>query len=108
MLEGIPYCLALPWPGMGNNWDKDNIRKLATLKYNADKCMYLSSTYSKGAYIDRDRYMVMNAEGVVALLDPTATGSGTYHTYQFATKLGKPVINLWDAYSNYPCRAYLL
>lgn len=62
--------------------------------------MYLRDTYSKGAYIDRDRYMVMNAEGVVALLDPTATGSGTYHTYQFATKLGKPVINLWDAYSN--------
>lgn len=99
MEAGIPYCLALPWPGMGDNWFHPKVAVLNALKRNADRVHYLRDTYSKGAYIERDKYMVDNAQGVVALLDPNATTSGTYQTVQYAETLNLPVMNLWPLYT---------
>lgn len=95
----IPYCMALPCPSMGSKWFQRDRDILDQLIANADRVHYLSDHYHKGAYIMRDKYMVANAEGVVALLDPTAIGSGTYQTCQYAERLHLPVLQLWDRYT---------
>lgn len=97
MGAGIPYCMALPSPDMGKSWPARDKGILAILIENADKVKYLSDRYSIGAYTKRDRYMVSQAEGVVAILDPTMTDSGTYRACQHAKSLNLPVLNLWDA-----------
>lgn len=101
MGAGVPYCMALPCPGMGSKWYQGDRATLVVLIANADKTHYLSDHYHKGAYIMRDRYMVSNAEGVVSLLDPTAIGSGTHQTCEYAKTLNLPVLQLWDEYTAY-------
>ncbi len=99
MKAGIPYCLALPGLWMGSNWKDEQVAKLDTLKENADKVISISPEYSPKSYIIRDRYMVIHSEGVVALLNPTATSSGSYITCAYAAKLNRPILHLWDQYS---------
>ena len=98
MDAGIPYCMALPWPDMGLRWSFNQRLTFRLLKEKADRVHYLSDRYYKGVYIVRDKYMVDNAQGVVALLDPTATTSGTYQTVQYAESLHLPIMNLWPLY----------
>ena len=83
---------------MGSKWHQKDRDILSVLITNANKVHYLSDHYFKGAFILRDRYMVDNAEGLVSLLDPTAIGSGTYHTCKYADTLNLPVLQLWDDY----------
>jgi hypothetical protein len=99
MYVGIPYCMALPWPGMGGNWPVGSRSMLHRLMDKADRVHYVSEYYHRCAYILRDIYMVDNAQGVVSLLDPTATTSGTYHTVQYAETLHLPIMNLWPLYT---------
>lgn len=96
---GVPYCLAIPFPTMGSNRPLYSRMLLDHLKEKADRVHYLRNTYSKGAYIERDKYMVDNAQGVIALLDPIATTSSTYHTVQYAESLHLPVKNVWQLYT---------
>ena len=97
---GVPYTLALPFPDMGSNWcdpkDRDN---LEALKEGAQDVWYASSSYSKGAYIQRDRHMVDNSEGLVSLLKPGLEDSGTYTTCQYAIDHNKPVLQLWEPFT---------
>jgi uncharacterized phage-like protein YoqJ len=96
---GIPYCMALPCPSMGSKWYQKDRDTLAVLIANAHRVHYLTDHYFKGAFILRDRYMVDNAEGLVSLLDPTAIGSGTYQTCQYAETLQLPIIQLWHEFT---------
>lgn len=100
MGAGVPYCLALPSRTMGSNWPLYSRMLLEHLREKADRVHYLRDSYSREAYIERDRYMVDNAQGVVALLDPTlTTTSGTSYTCQYAQTLHLPVMNLWSLYT---------
>ncbi|WOL31374.1 hypothetical protein [Microcoleus phage My-WqHQDG] len=94
----VPYCMALPCPSMGSKWYETDKNTLAFLVTNAHRVHYLSDHYFKGAFILRDRYMVDNAEGLVSLLDPSAIGSGTYQTCQYAETLNLPIIQLWHEF----------
>lgn len=96
---GVPYTLALPFPDMGARWNPKDRANLEVLKGGAQEVWYASYSYSKGAYIQRDRYMVDNSQGLVSLLKPGLVDSGTYTTTEYAIGHQKPVLQLWELFT---------
>jgi len=60
----------------------------------SDDTVILSDTYSKGAYFQRNEYMVDNSSRLVCYYD--GRYGGTEYTIDYAKKQGIEVINLWE------------
>jgi len=57
----------------------------------ADRIKLISPEYHRGCYHARNRYMVDNADRVIAVYDGSSSG-GTAYTVDYARKQGKEII----------------
>lgn len=97
----IPYQVAIPFEGQEDRWPVDSKFIYSQLIKNAESTVIIcDSGYSKYAFLKRDEYMVDNCTEVLALWDGSPKG-GTWHTVNYANKLGKLVRNFWLEWSNY-------
>jgi uncharacterized phage-like protein YoqJ len=94
----IPFLAAIPFQGQQRVWPKtsqiyyDNLLALAS-----DIIIVSEGGYAGWKMLVRDKWMVNESEAVLALYNGDKSG-GTFHTVQYANKVGKQVINLWDEY----------
>ncbi len=97
----IPFVLAIPFAGQEAKWPEDSKIIYRKLLANAESSVVISdSGYAKYAFLKRDEYMVDNCTEVLSLWDGSQKG-GTWHTVNYANKLGKLVRNFWLEWSNY-------
>lgn len=96
----IPYEVAIPFPEQDSKWPTDSKIIYQKILANAASTKVICDGYSKAAFIYRDRYMVDNCTDVLALWDGSPKG-GTWHTVNYANKLGKSINNFWLEWSNY-------
>lgn len=91
---GIPWEAAVPFPGQESKWPRDSQERYRTLLSRATKVIEVSPRYSVKAMMERNKYMVRRASGVIALWDGSL--GGTCNCVQFATALDVPIVNLWQ------------
>lgn len=92
---GIPLHLYIPFEGQSKNWPYSSRKKYEEIMADAEAVKYISSTYSKEAFLKRDRAMVDDADAVLALLNPKADSGGTYYTVKYAEQKQKKIANFW-------------
>ena len=93
-LPGISLTAAIPFEGQAeryNIYDKRVYRRLLEL---ADKVIVLSDYYYPRCFLDRDKFMVVNASYLIAYYDGREKG-GTYYTVKKARARGIPIINVY-------------
>lgn len=95
---GIPVTAAVPFAGQERQWPSESQKIFNDI---LNKC-YQVVTVSEGGYSAskmqiRNTFMVDNATHGIALFD--GTPGGTANCMKYAIAKGKPVLNLWDAFS---------
>lgn len=98
--EGLPrlrLVLALPYWGQNRTWPSEDSAAYQELIRQADVVIYVSSSYKKGCYFLRDRYMVDNSSLCLCYMKPNTRQGGTAYTVRYARLQGLPVINLASA-----------
>lgn len=84
---GIELICVKPVENQGSNFpEKDKLLYESVIK-RADKVICTSSGYSKNCYAVRNRYMVDNAEKLIAFVKNYRSGTG--QTINYARKLGR-------------------
>jgi uncharacterized phage-like protein YoqJ len=94
---GISLTCALPFDGMEERWYDEAKARFTNICMKADRIEVLSKEYHGGTYQIRNEWMVDNSDLVVALWD--GSSGGTFNCVYYATKVGIPIINLWDKWS---------
>lgn len=89
---GIRVILAYPFDGYTSGWNEEQKATYARLLPLYDERICVASTASRGAYLQRDRYMVDASSMCIAYC--TRQTGGTAYTIRYATKKGVPVINV--------------
>jgi len=94
---GVELWAAIPFKGQESKWPSSAQLDYATLLKRAKRVEVVSEGgYAAAKFIARDRWMVDNADQVLALCDDTGERSGTKQTIDYAVSVGKPVTNLWN------------
>lgn len=91
----IPLHLYIPFKGQGKNWPKESQDKYESILKEATVVKYISETYSKYSFLQRDEAMVNDCDVVLALLNPAADSGGTYYTVNYAKNSSKEIVNFW-------------
>lgn len=89
---GILLEAAVPFPGQAERWPlarREHYNELLAL---CDKRTLISPEYTYDCMMKRNRYMVDNAQLLIACYD--GLPGGTHNTYQYAVKAGKQVIHV--------------
>jgi uncharacterized phage-like protein YoqJ len=95
---GIPYVLALPFPGFEDRWPKESKDFLYGLMVQASAVKYICDPgYAGWKMQKRNEWMVDHSDKVLALWNGVP-GGGTSNCISYANKVGKPITNLWDTY----------
>jgi uncharacterized phage-like protein YoqJ len=96
---GLHHTLALPFAGFWSKWPKESQDLLEHLASLADKVVYVNEEgYAPWKMQVRNEWMVDRCDTVLALWDGSAGGTG--NCIQYANKVGKPIVNLWDMYDS--------
>ena len=80
----------IPFPGQADSWEMDDQKRRYNILTATDESVITSSTYSKGCYFTRNRYMVDKADVVVCAFN--GQRGGTAYTVNYALKQNKIVI----------------
>lgn len=98
ILAGVPFTLALPFPGFEDRWPQSSKAYLYRLMDMAKKVHFVCEPgYAGWKMQKRNEWMVDNSNRVVSLWNGT-TG-GTANCIAYASKVGKPIDNLWDVWN---------
>ena len=89
---GIRVILAYPFDGYTAPWSEGQKATYARLLPLYDERICVAAAASRGAYLQRDRYMVDASSMCIAYC--TRQTGGTAYTIRYATKKGVPVINV--------------
>ena len=89
----LMICLALPFEGYRNRWNQAQKNRAARIDMQADQIFYCSHTPSKGAFLQRNRYMVDQSHYCIAYCN-RSTG-GTAYTIRYAQQKGLVIQNLF-------------
>lgn len=93
----IPLIAAVPFPGQCDRWKDDGSReRYDSLLKRAHRVVHTSGGWRWDVYRIRNRWMVDNSDGVVALWD--GSRGGTSNCVRYATAKGKLKCNLWSEY----------
>jgi uncharacterized phage-like protein YoqJ len=94
---GIPFIAAVPFAGQESAWPS------VSQGYYNDLLKLASQVHivSEGGYAPwkmqvRNEWMVDRCDTVLALWDGSSGGTG--NCIKYAEKVGKPIVNLWEAY----------
>ncbi len=95
----IPLTCAVAFEGMESKWPSDGKKRFKDILAGATKIHVVSpGSYAAWKFITRDKWMVDNAELMLALFDDSEPQSGTGQTVAYAVKQGRPVVNLWTSW----------
>lgn len=87
----ISLCCVLPYRNHGQRWPSAWRDRHNALLATANWVDCLNDTSHRGCFHQRDRYLVEDANTLIAVYDGRATG-GTAYTVQYARKLGVEVV----------------
>lgn len=91
---GIPFIAALPFAGQDSKWPAFSRHAYAELLDRAHEVVTVSpGGYSSAAMMARNRWVVDNCSGVIALWDGSSGGTGNCVAY--AESVRRPMVNLW-------------
>lgn len=86
------FC-AVPFRGQAEKWEQKQQRRYNKLLKSSDKVFILSEEYTTECYFNRNRFLVDNADVLLAVYDMDAKKrSGTGYTVNYAAKIGKPIL----------------
>ena len=77
--------MAIPFEGQADRWDAAYRARWERCLNRADMITLLSHEYTKGCFLDRNRYMVVQADLLLACYD--GKEGGTKHTVEFAERM---------------------
>lgn len=89
----IVIYLALPFEEYRNRWSETQKSRAANIDAQADQIVYCSHTPSKGAFLQRNRYMVDQSRYCIAYCNRSA--GGTAYTLRYAQQKGLVIQNLF-------------
>lgn len=89
----LVICLAFPFDGYRNRWNETQKSHAANIDAQADQIVYCSHTQSKGAFLQRNRYMVDQSRYCIAYCNRSA--GGTAYTLRYAQQKGLVIQNLF-------------
>ena len=96
---GMDYIMALPFPGFEDRWPQSSKTYLYGLMNSAKDTKYVCDAgYAGWKMQKRNEWMVDNSDLVLALWNGT-TG-GTSNCISYANKKQKPIVNLWETFSD--------
>ena len=81
--------MALPYEGQASRWTDDYQRRWHRCVQEADMVTVISDSFTKGCFFQRNRYMVLQADILVACYD--GQEGGTKMTVDYARQCGCPV-----------------
>lgn len=96
--NNIPLTLALPFEGFECKWPRESQEYLHSLMNPADVMFVCEPGYAPWKMQQRNKWMVDNADRVVALWN--GSSGGTANCVAYADKVHKPVVNLWSYYEH--------
>jgi len=91
----IPLELHIPCLNYQSKWPLDSQVRYNKILEQAQKVIYIGSTYNISLLHKRNISMVDSCDMLLALFNGVPKG-GTYSCIQYASSKGKLVINLWD------------
>ena len=94
----IKLICAIPFIEQSETFSKEWKKRYDKILSAADDIILTSDTYYKGCYEKRNQYMVDNSDYVITWFD--GKPSGTKNTIEYAKKIGRTVINLYDDNGN--------
>ena len=98
ILNNIPFTAAIPFQGQQNAWpDRSRMIYCNLLEKASKQVVVCDGGYAAWKMQRRNEWMVDNADKVIALWD--GSDGGTANCVNYASKVGKEVINYWNIYS---------
>lgn len=95
----IPFYMYLPFEGFDSKWPEDSRYRLRALCNRAAVSMYVEEPgYAAWKMQSRNARMVDRCDLVLAMWD--GSSGGTANCIKYAQSRGRPIINLWDRYSD--------
>lgn len=98
---GIPLIAAVPFKGQERMWPQESKDNFEALLYCAEEVVYVSEGgYAPWKMQVRNKWMVDNCDVVLAIWN--GTDGGTANCVKYAESVGKPIVNLWEAFDAQP------
>jgi uncharacterized phage-like protein YoqJ len=94
----VSFILALPCVNQDENWSDGQKDAYSYTLSVADEVVYISEEYTPTCMKERNRYLVEEADILIAYASRFASGAG--QTVRMAKSLGKQVYNLYTALSD--------
>jgi hypothetical protein len=91
---GVPLIAALAYRGQADDWPDAARQKHTDLVAAAHETYVYAEAKEHGCYTRRDRWVLERGEIVLALW--SGVDGGTARAVAHASKLGKPIVNLWQ------------
>lgn len=93
----VPYTIAVPFSGQESKWPAEAQEYYRTILAGAHTVITVSpGGYAAAKFAVRDRWLVENADVVLALCDDKPEKSGTRLTMEFAQAKGLDILNVWS------------
>lgn len=100
---GVPFTAAVPFEGQETRWPETNRSIYRQSLSKATKVVYVCDPgYAAWKMQRRNEWMVDNASLVLALWDGSPGGTG--NCAEYAHRIAKPVVNLWESWIKYKDR----
>ncbi|MDD5945043.1 MAG: SLOG family protein [Clostridia bacterium] len=91
-IKDIELVAVIPFKGHDSKWSDEQKIRYERMLSCCGKVLTLTDRYSKGAFYARDRYMVDNADMLIAVYNREKGHSGTGYTVRYAIGNDKPII----------------
>lgn len=89
----VELLCAVPFRGQENDWKPEQQTRYHELLKKSNRVFMLSESYTRECYFDRNRFLVDNADVLLAVYDMNARKrSGTGYTVNYAIQRQKPVL----------------
>lgn len=82
----------VPFKGQESKWNNNDKERYNWILKSCNEVITLFDGYVRGAFYERDRYLVDNADVIIAVYDRNKFSSGTGYTVRYAMKKKKPII----------------
>ncbi len=90
--KGVALAAVVPYEGFSRSFDAESKRLYERVLEGAEVVVVMANHYHHACYARRNRYLVDNADRVVAYYE--GGRGGTRQTIDYARKQGKEVVNL--------------
>lgn len=95
----IPLIAAVPFAGQQQAWPEESREFFDMLLSKAEEIVIVSDGgYAPWKMQVRNKWMVDHCDQVLAMWDGSTGGTG--NCIQYAKKVGKPIVNLWEMYDS--------